>query len=377
LVESGLEQAVALRPEGQHFSAARKAKFPLTIVHIVTHTWRGAGNVCAAIDIACEQARQGHAVHVCHSAGDFDDLLAQHGVGVVHVDHAGGLAAIPSALLRLRRVLRTLRPDIVHAHMMMSTLLAAALRPMLGYGLVTTVHNEFQRTAILMALGQRVIGVSEAVSASMRRRGVPAARMRTVLNGTINSPRRPQPAPAPMALPRPSIVSVCGMHPRKGVTDLLAAYALVAAEVPDAHLNLVGTGPMLEEYKSRALAASPTGITFHGHMDDPRSVLLGSDIFVLASHAEPAPLVMSEAREAGCAIVATQVGGIPEMAEHGAAATLVPPGRPDLLAQAILRLLKDPVHLAEMRARTQQNIERFTMDRLAAQVEAVYREILP
>jgi glycosyltransferase involved in cell wall biosynthesis len=133
---------------------------------------------------------------------------------------------------------------------------------------------------------------------------------------------------------------------------------------------------MLEEYKAQALAIRPTGITFHGHMDDPRPVLLGADIFVLASHAEPAPLVLSEAREAGCAIVATDVGGIPEMAEHGAAATLVPPRRPDLLAQAILRLLKDPQYLAEMRARTQHNIERFTMNRLSAEVEAVYRELV-
>jgi len=348
----------------------------LSIVHLVTHTRRASGNVCAAVDIACEQARQGHTVHVCHSGGDFDDLLVRNGVGVVHVDHEGGLRAIPTALPRLLRALRPLRPDIVHAHMMMSTLLAAALRPVLRYGLVTTVHNEFQRSAILMVLGQRVIGVSEAVSVSMRRRGVPASRMRTILNGTINSPRRPTPPPAPMALARPSIATVCGMHPRKGVTDLLEAYALVAAEVPEANLNLVGSGPMLEEYQARALALRPTGITFHGHMDDPRPVLLGSDVFVLASHAEPAALVLSEAREAGCAIVATQVGGMPEMIEHGAAGILVPPRRPDLLAQAILRLLKDPQYLAEMRARTQNNIERFTMERLGAEVEAVYREIV-
>jgi glycosyltransferase involved in cell wall biosynthesis len=376
VVESGSRPAPLSRPAGRRRGAGRDAKFPLTIFHILTHAWRGAGNVCAAVDIACEQARRGHTVYVCHSRGHFDDLLAQHGVKVVHVDHSGGIAMVLPALVRLYGTLRAVKPDIVHAHMIMSTLLAATLRPLLGYKLVTTVHNEFQRSAILMMLGQRVIGVSEAVSASMRRRGVPASRMRTVLNGTINSPRRPPPTPPPMVLPRPSIVSVCGMHPRKGVTDLLAAYALVAADLPDAQLHLIGTGPMLEEYKARALAMCPAGITFHGHMDDPRPALLGCDIFVLASHAEPAPLVMSEAREAGCAIVATQVGGIPEMVEHGAAAILVPPRRPDLLAQAILRLLKDPQHLAEMRARTQQNIERFTMARLAVEVENIYREIV-
>ncbi len=276
----------------------------------------------------------------------------------------------------LFRTLRALRPDIVHAHMTVSTLLAAALRPLLGFGMITTVHNEFQRNAVVMRLGQRVIGVSAAVTRSMIRRGVPPARMRTVLNGTINAARRPgHPAPA-AALQHPAIVTVCGMHPRKGVPDLIAAYATVAAGYPGAHLYLVGSGPMDQDYRDLAARTAPNGITFLGHVDDPRPILLGADIFVLASLAEPAGLALCEAREAGCAIVASDVGGIPEMLDAGQAGVLVPPQRPDLLADAIMALLRDPQRFAEQRHRARCGLDRFTVERVAAETEAIYLELL-
>ncbi len=348
----------------------------MVIFHILKYAYHGAGNVYAVIDLACIQAQRGHKVYICSSANDFGELLAQHGVEYIHINQYGGIAKTVSALFRLHRTLRILKPDIVHAHMMKSTMMAAALRPLLGFGLVTSVHNEFQRSAILMRVGDRVIGVSEAVSRSMIKRGVPRAKMRTVLNGTINSVRRPSPLPRPLALQRPAIVTVCGMHPRKGVPDLIAAYVNIVAKFPRACLYLVGTGPQQEEYKKMAAESGKQGIVFLGHLDDPRPVLLASDVFVLASHAEPAGLVLSEAREARCAIVATDVGGIPEMLANGKAGVLVPPRRPDILADAIAKLLEDPASNARMRDSTQIDIDFLTMQRVATETENVYRELL-
>ena len=113
---------------------------------------------------------------------------------------------------------------------------------------------------------------------------------------------------------------------------LIEAFKLVAAAESSPRLNIVGAGPHQGEYE--ALAAK-TGygdrIAFFGYQADPRRFLLGSDIFVLASHADPAPLVLAEARDCGCAIVATEVGGIPEMLDRGKAGILVPveAARPD------------------------------------------------
>jgi glycosyltransferase involved in cell wall biosynthesis len=200
--------------------------------------------------------------------------------------------------------------------------------------------------------------------------------MRTVLNGTIGSPRFPPPLPAPLDLRRPAILFVGGLHPRKGVDDLINAFGIVSGEFPGAHLYLIGSGPFQEAYEGLAAGQAKGGVTFCGHRDDPRPYLLGGDIFVLASHAEPAGLVLSEAREAGCAILGTHVGGIPEMLDQGRAGILVPPSRPDLLAAALLPLLQNPGELAQARENSQINIENLALSRVARQTEQVYRELL-
>jgi glycosyltransferase involved in cell wall biosynthesis len=348
----------------------------MRILHILNHTVPANGHVCAMVDLACTQAKLGHQVFVCSAGGGFGALLAQYGIEHVIVDQDRKPAILLAALGKTYQATRRIRPDIVHAHMMTSAIIAAMLRPLLGFKLVTSVHNEFQRSAILMGLGQRVIGVSEAVSQAMIKRGISPKKMRTVLNGTIGSPRFPPPLPAPLALRRPAILFVGGLHPRKGVDDLINAYGVVSEQCKQAHLYLIGSGPFQTEYERLAESVGKGGITFCGHMDDPRPYLLGCDIFVLASHAEPAGLVLSEAREAGCAIVATDVGGIPEMLDHGKAGILVPPRRPDLLAAALLPLLQNEAALADARANSQINIANLSLSRVAEQTGQVYQELL-
>ncbi|MDN3568492.1 glycosyltransferase family 4 protein [Paeniroseomonas aquatica] len=349
----------------------------LKILHVINHTRRANGNVCAMVDLACTQAAQGHDVSICSAGGDFDELFTIFGIRHLKVDqNRKPKINLVKALWSLRRVILNVKPDIVHAHMMTSAMLAAALCVLKKPKLVTTVHNEFEKSAVLMRVGDRVIGVSEVVTQSMIRRGVPKNKIRTVLNGTVNSPRFSSILPSPRTLPSPAIIFVGGLHPRKGVDDLIKAHGILLESCPRAHLFIIGGGPHEHEYRKLADTISESQITFCGHSNDPREFLLAGDIFVLPSHADPAPLVLSEARAAGCAIVATDVGGIPEMLENGKAGVLVQPKRPDLLAAALVRLLKDPQYLAEMRAKSQINISRLKLDRVSQQTVAVYQEIL-
>jgi glycosyltransferase involved in cell wall biosynthesis len=348
----------------------------MRILHILNHTVPANGHVSAMVDLACTQARLRHQVFVCSAGGGFDEVLAQYGIEHLHVDQSRKPAILLAALFKTHRALRRIRPDIVHAHMMTSAIIAAALRPLHGFKLVTTVHNDFQRSAILMGLGQRVIGVSEAVSQAMIKRGISPKKMRTVLNGTIGSPRFPPPLPAPLTLQRPAVLFVGGLHPRKGVDDLINAFGIIAGQCPQAHLYLIGSGPFQPEYERLAAAQGNGRITFCGHLADPRPYLLGGDVFVLASHAEPAGLVLSEAREAGCAIVATDVGGIPEMLDGGRAGILVPPKRPDLLAAVLLPLLQNAQLLLQARANSQINLANLSLNRVAEQTGQVYQELL-
>lgn len=348
----------------------------MRILHILNHTEKANGHVCAAVDLACTQAKDGHQVYICSRGGDFDHVLSRHGVRHVQINQDRKIPVVVSALYKIHALIRKFNPEIVHAHMVTSAVLITALRPFMSFRSVTTVHNEFQRSAVLMRFADRVIAVSDAVRQSMARRGIPLSKLRTVLNGTVHSPRFPQPAPQPYDLPRPAMTFVGGLHPRKGVVDMLRAFGMVVAEHPNAHFYIIGDGPFREEYQNLARDISSSNIVFCGHLDDPRPYLLGSDIFVLASLADPAPLVISEARQAGCAIVATHVGGIPESLDQGEAGLMVPPREPSLLADALLKLIRDPAYLAQMREKAAANTSRFTVERVASDTESVYRELL-
>ena len=347
----------------------------LRIVHLLNHTHRLNGHVHAAVDLACAQSRLGHDVTICSGGGSFDDLLLANGVAVVRIVQERRPLAVLRAVPALAQLAR--HADVMHAHMMTSALLALPGCVLSRVPLVTTVHNAFQRSAIAMGVGRRVIAVSAAVGRSMARRGIPAGRLRVVLNGTIGAARFEGAPPEPRQLASPSVLFVGGLHPRKGVGDLIAAFGLVHAANAAARLTIVGEGPSLDAYRRDAAAAGcADAVTFAGAQSDPRSFLQGADVFVLPSHADPAPLVLSEAREAGCAIIATDVDGIPELLEGGRAGILVPPRDPKALAAAIRALIDDPGELARWRRNSQVDIAHLGIARVARDTLAVYAECL-
>lgn len=257
--------------------------------------------------------------------------------------------------------------------MMTSAVLAWPACKLGGVPLVTTVHNEFEKSAILMGLGTRVIAVSTAVSRSMQKRGIPPSKLRVVLNGTIGAARSRDRARTPIDLGSPAILFVGGQHPRKGLPDLLEAFDAVHARHATARLCIVGDGPCLAAYREMAgKMACASAVTFAGAQADPFPWMLGADIFVLPSHADPAPLVLSEAREARCAIVATEVDGIPQLLEQGAAGILVPPRDPAALAAALCSLIDNPASIEEWKEKSQHKLDYLTIERVARETLDVY-----
>jgi glycosyltransferase involved in cell wall biosynthesis len=331
------------------------------------------GHVHAAVDLACAQREQGHVTAIASAGGDFDGLLQQNGVETFHLSHERRPAAVLGSVSSLSKLMGIWKPDVVHAHMATSAVIARIPCTLHRIPLITTVHNEFERSAILMGLGTRVIAVSRAVGASMRKRGVPDSRLDVVLNGTIGSARQAGKARDPQPLGPNAIVFVGGLHPRKGLAVLLAAFEAVFSRRPDARLYIVGGGPSEQDYRdSAARLAAAEAITFTGPIDDPYSYMLGAAIFVLPSLADPAPLVISEAREAGCAVIASDVDGIPELLERGDAGRLTPPSDSAALSAAILELLEDRAELEKWRDNSQINIEYLTIGRVAKDTTAVY-----
>lgn len=336
----------------------------------------GNGIINVTIDLACLQAQAGHEVAIASAGGEYEALLATYGVKHFCLDQRRRPFNLFKAVYRWRQIVQELQPDIVHAHMMTGMVLAWSLKRQFPYALVSTVHNEFQRNAILMGLADRVIAVSRAVAESMQQRGIPVHKLRVVCNGTLNSPRQRW-IGAAKPLQRPAIVTIAGMYHRKGIADLIAAFTQIARACPTAHLYLVGDGPDRNQFKQQAQQTLVSDrIHFEGFQPDPQCYLQSTDIFVLASHREPFGLVLSEAREAGCAIVASYVDGIPEALNHGHAGILIPPANVDALSQTITELLKQPKLLKTWQERSQQNLAWLRVDRVLQETLLIYQELV-
>jgi glycosyltransferase involved in cell wall biosynthesis len=350
----------------------------MRILHILKHVRNsGNGTTNVAVDLACLQAKAGYEVAVASEGGDYETLLASYGVKHFTLDQRKKLPTLLQLAGRYRTIAQQFQPDIVHAHMMIGMVLAWTFRSGFPYKLVSTVHSEFQRNAILMGLADRVIAISTAVAQAMERRGIPARKLRLVFNGTLDSPRtRSLQDYDPMPLQRPAITTVAGMWKRKGIAELIDAFAQIAPDFPQAHLYLVGHGEV-EPFKLKAKATDVADrIHFEGFQPEPQRYLLATDIFVLASHREPFGLVLSEAREAGCAIVASDVDGIPEALDGGKAGVLVPPIDSGALAIELAKLLQDASTLNHWRDRAQQNLAWLSAERVSQETLAIYQEFV-
>ncbi|MDM9381835.1 glycosyltransferase [Chlorogloeopsis sp. ULAP01] len=351
----------------------------MRIIHILNHIQEiGNGIVNVTVDLACLQAKSGFEVAVISGGGEYEALLTSFGVKHYQLDQSRKPINIIKAAVGYRSIIQEFQPNIVHAHMMTGVVLAGLLRNKGGYGLVATVHNEFQRASILMGLADRVVAVSTAVAESMARRGIHQEKLRVICNGTLGSPRsRPLQEYQPLPLQRPAIATVAGMYQRKGITELIAAFGQIASDFPEAHLYLIGNGPDRHLFETQASQTAFTSrIHFEGFQAEPQRYLLACDIFVLASHREPFGLVLSEAREASCAIIATQVDGIPEALDNGKAGILIPAKDSKALAAALVNLLSNSEALNEWKIKAHQNLEWLDVTRVHQENLAVYLELV-
>jgi glycosyltransferase involved in cell wall biosynthesis len=349
------------------------------VLHVLKHCGYGNGNVNVAVDLACIQAEAGREVAVASGGGVFERMLAHYGVRhlQIEIEQSKPLQALSSSWSFLRFVDR-FHPDVIHAHMMSAAIIGKLASAVKQVPLVTTVHNSFDRHSGIMRLGRRVVAVSEAERASLIAKGYSPHSLDVVLNAPVGSPREAFFLnPTEPVLRSPAVLAVCGLHRRKGVDDLLRAWAEIAGDLPEWRLYIAGEGPDREQLEELVHSSGIAGsVTFFGFIPSPQTLFRQADIFVLPSLADPCSLVIGEARGAGCAIVATAVGGTPEMLEFGAKGLLVPPRDPSALAAALSSLMRDPVACAVLKAESSRGAEQFHVRNLLARYEQVYLKAL-
>jgi glycosyltransferase involved in cell wall biosynthesis len=299
------------------------------------------------------------------------------------------------AFRRLLRYLREQRIDLIHAHLTYASIWAALASRLTKIPSVATLHvappsdGRFAVRDRLMRFvtnrwSSHVIAVSEALRRRyLERGGLAPSRMLTVHNG-IEVERFARDARASRALlardldiPDSAriVATVSVLRPGKGIEVLLAAIPRVVAEVPDACFVIIGDGPMRETWTKRA---QELGVTQHirwaGYRNDVAALLAGCELFVLPSLDDAFPTVLLEALAAGVPIVATDVGGIPEIVDTNVG-RLVPANDPNALANAIASLLRDRDTHARMReAARPAAVSRFSTRVWIDRLDSVYQE---
>jgi glycosyltransferase involved in cell wall biosynthesis len=307
-------------------------------------------------------------------AADFARELRERGVPVDEL--ALHLDLDPLAFGRVTRRLAALRPRIVHTHLVHGDAYALPAAVFTRVPVrFSTKHgfNEF-RDRRLFALGDRAVSglaqVQIAISRGLadylaEREGFDANGFEIVHYGIAAGP---EPPPPPS---RPRLLCVGRLIPIKGHETLLHAFAAAREEVPELTLDLAGTGPL--EAQLRRLAGD--GVSFLGHVAPVQPLFEQSAIVVVPSLGEGFGMVALEGMERGRPVVATRVGGLPEIV--GDTGVLVSPGEVEPLRAAIVELARDLPRAAELgRAARARALAEFSEERCIERTEALYRKAL-
>ncbi|MEU3117313.1 glycosyltransferase family 4 protein [Micromonospora chalcea] len=261
------------------------------------------------------------------------------------------------AVTALRRALADTPVDVVHAHGLRAGLVAALARPTAP--LVVTWHNAVLAKGLRGAASRlverivaRSVRVALGASADLVDRaaalGAADARLAPVAAPTLPPPGRRRAAVRAefgVTADRPLILSVGRLHPQKRYDVLIDAAARWRTRTPAPVVVIAGSGPAYLPLAAR-ISAARAPVTLLGHRTDVADLLAGADLAVVTSDWEARQLFAQEALRAGVPLVATAVGGLPELVGDGA--VLVPPGDVDTVDAAVRDLLDDPVRRAEV-----------------------------
>jgi glycosyltransferase involved in cell wall biosynthesis len=321
------------------------------------------------------------------SRNDFEDPLRAAGVPVTALAQRGSWDVAVAA--RLHALLRRERPDVVHSFLFFASLVAAPAARLAGVpAIVVSQRCSYDATLSpfwrgvarrVHRLAGRVIVNSEAARREELAAGFSDRHVTHVPNGIDIPAEATLASREALGLPvSPLVVCVGRFSPEKRHQDLVDAWTLVRQRVPDAVLALVGDGPLRAEIEASVTQKGLAGaVRFCGFQKNAAPYIAAADIVVVCSSTEGMPNAVLEAMAHGRCVVATRVGGIPELVVDGETGRLVPPLDVPALGNAIADLLGDAArreaHGAAGRARAR---DRFAMPRVTAAVAATYEELL-
>jgi glycosyltransferase involved in cell wall biosynthesis len=310
-------------------------------------------------------------------AAEFAAAMRERGVPIEELRLRGD--ADPVAFARLVALLVRRRPRLVHTHLFHADvygLAAAALARVPARASTKHGFNAFRANRLFAALDRgvfRLAGLHVAISRGLARylaetEGLPEERFEIVHYGLRASAEEPPPYEG-----SPGLLCIGRLVPVKGHTVLLDAFARARAEVPELTLDLAGAGPLEAELR----AAAPENVRFLGRVAPVQETLEEHAIVVVPSLGEGFGMVALEAMERGRPVIASAVGGLPELVLDGETGLVVPPGDAEALAAAIVRLARDPALAQRLgEAGRRRAVAEFSEERCIERTAELYRPLL-
>lgn len=371
--------------------ATRSVTHKLRVLFLIEHVQDEGGAERVAIGLATHLPKDRFDVWMCSTRGaEASAVAALQAAGVTHFDLGRNSRWDHHRLASLIALVRRERFDVLHAHMFGSNLWGTLIGRACGVPVVLAHEHtwSYEGNLIRKWLDGYVIGRLAtrfiAVSALDAQRmvsieHVPEKKVVLLPNGYM--PRADAPdgdirRELGIDARTPLIAAIAALRPQKAFSVLLQAHARVIAEMPETRLVIAGGGSEREALEGLSAQLGLTHrVHFLGYRADVDAILRASDVAALSSDYEGTPVVAFECMANHTPLVATAVGGLPEVVENGRTGLLVPPRNPAALAEAILGLLTDSARREQMGLAAAGRLPEFTIEASIARLTMLYEAL--
>ena len=368
----------------RHVHAGRS----LRILHVDSErTWRGGER--QVLELIRRQRARGDEPHLAAPRGSALLSRASSEGFPGHAVPMRGTWDLGSALA-LAGLHRRLRPDVVHWHAArahalgaLASLFAPGPARVLSRRVDFPVRGSVGSRLLYGLHREATIAISEGVRDALVESGLDSARIRVVRSGIDLAPYE---APFDRAAIRARlgtregdflVLQVAALAPHKSQKDLLQAARIVLDQRPETMIWIAGEGILRDELeRQHETLKLKDQVRLLGFRDDVPDLLRAADLFCVSSYLEGMGTATLDAMAAGLPVVATRVGGIPEIVEDGVTGLLVPPRDPEALAGAILAMAGDPARRRAMGERARDRVRDFSADRTEEETRRVYLEAI-